>query len=169
MSKYIGFIVAGVLVATLLSSCATTKQFISLSQSGMQKNYWLIGSWKQQDSKTIEEWKYVDKNTMKGRIYNAVKGDTLVVESYMLERKDKEILFTMNSLESSGIELKLKLIQETPTKLVFECEPEIYPKTVSFTLTSPGNKTTVFEGKQENGDLKKREFNFSKTEPTANK
>lgn len=169
MSKYISFIAAGVLTVTLLSSCATSKKFISLSQSGMQKNYWLIGSWKQQDSKTTEEWKYVDKNTMKGRIYNAVKGDTLVVESFMLERKGKEILYTMNSLESSGVELKLKLIQETPTKLVFECPTEIYPKTVSFTLTSPDNKTTVFEGKQENGDLKKREFNFSKTEATANK
>lgn len=169
MSKYISSIAACVLMLTLLSSCATTKKFISLSQSGMQKNYWLIGSWKQQNSKTIEEWKYVDKNTMKGRIYNAVKGDTLVVESYILERKDKEILFTMNSLESSGIELKLKLIQETPTKLVFECETEIYPKTVTFNLSSPDNKTTIFEGVQENGDLKKREFNFSKTEPSANK
>ena len=158
-------IIAAIMV---ISACAVSKKFISLTASGMQKNYWLVGSWNQEDSKTIEEWKYIDKNTMTGRIYSAVKGDTFVVETYKMERKDKEVFFSMMSTDNSGSGLRMKLKEETPEKLVFESATEKYPKIISFTM-SGSSKTTVFQGEDAVGDMIRREFHFTKSVPVAKK
>lgn len=168
MSRNSGLFVLVLTAITAITSCATSKKFISLSASGMRKDYWLVGSWNQENSKTIEEWKYIDKNTLSGRLYSAVKGDTFVVETFKIERKEKEIILTMNSTEARVTGLTMKLKEEAPGKLLFESATEKYPKYISYTMNG-NNKTTVFEGEDAIGELIKREFNFSKTVPSANK
>lgn len=155
--------IAGVLV----SACSSNK-FVSLAQSGMKKTFWLTGAWNQERANTVEEWKYISKNVMTGKMYSAVQGDTIVAETYKLERKGKEIFLIMKSTESAIPQVDMKLKSETANSLVFENPQQEFPRTI--TITRDGmTKRTVFEGVNKEGEGITREFSFTKSQPVVKK
>ncbi len=158
------FLIAGI----LLTSCAASKKFTEISKLGIKKNFWLLGSWNQNKSNTVEEWKFINKNLITGRMYSAVKGDTIIAETYKLERKGKEVFFTMKSTESTIPQVEMKLKSETPGVLIFENPQQEFPRTISIKLDGT-SKTTLFEGINKDGEGVTRDFYFTKSEPAVKK
>jgi hypothetical protein len=164
MSKILRYITLTGL-AFIIVSCATPKTMFE----GMSKKHWLIGAWKDTKGHTTEEWKYIDKNTITGRMYSAVSRDTLTVQTYKLERRGKEVLFNATMMENVKTFSKFKLKSETSNTLEFENSEDGFPKKISYVLNSPTSMTEVIEGMEEGGEFKKREFSFTKAAGSVNK
>jgi len=149
----------------LLGSCATSKSLMT----GMYKQHWLIGAWKDTKGQTTEEWKFVNKNIMLGRMYSAVSRDTITVETIKLERKNNSVLYHATLLETNNAEIHCKLKSETASTIVFENTGDGFPKSITYVLKSPGVMSEIIEGTESSGDFKKREFSFTKAADSVNK
>ena len=149
----------------MMGSCAVPKTMFQ----GMHKKHWLLGAWKDQKGHTTEEWKFVNKNVLSGKMYSVVSRDTLTVQTYKLERNGKDVIYTAAMQETNNTFVKFMLKSEVPNMLVFENTKDDFPKNITYIFTEPNTLTEVIEGKEANGDYKKREFTFTKATASGNK
>ncbi len=157
-----------VIIATgifLLSSCAAPKSLMT----GMYKQHWLIGAWKDKKGHTTFEWKFINKNIMLGKMYNAVSRDTVIVETIKMERKNKEVLYHSTLVGTNNVDNNCKLKSETTNTILFENTGNGFPKSITYVLNNDGSMTQIIEGTESAGDYKRREFSFTKAVVSTNK
>jgi hypothetical protein len=164
MNRILGISIVAIGIL-LISSCAAPKSLMT----GMYKQHWLIGSWKDKKGHTTLEWKFVNKNVMLGRMYNAVSRDTIVVETIKMERKNKEVLYHSTLLGTNNVDINCKLKSEVGNTIDFVNTVDGFPKNITYILKADGTLTQIIEGTESSGDYKKREFSFTKAVVSTNK
>lgn len=128
---------------------------------GIEQFKWMFGEWKGESAKgsTLESWIKENENTMTGKGYYVVKGDTVVVEQLRIQKignywtyipiinNNKPVLFTLIKVENDI--------------WVFENKEHDFPQRVIYSRKKDGSMLAWIEGEMK-GKFIKEEYLMEK-------
>ena len=144
------------LVTLLLVSFSLNAQ-----TNGIEQFSWMLGSWKGNtgEGELYESWVKQDQNTLIGKGYYIVKGDTTTREKLRIQKIDN--YYTFIPIINNNYPALFTMVESENNKWVFENKEHDFPQRVVYSLKENGSMLAWIEGEL-NGEQMKEEYLFEK-------
>jgi Domain of unknown function (DUF6265) len=126
---------------------------------------WLAGSWRGEKNSrlTDEAWMAPGGGVMLGMGRTLVKGKVVEHEFLQIREGPGGVLFYI-AQTSGQKEAAFQVVSLTDTTVTFQNQLQDFPQTVSYALQADGSLLVAFEGPGPDGQLKRVENSYQRTE-----
>ena len=134
---------------------------LNAQTKGIKQFSWMLGSWKgnTNDGEISENWIKQDDNTIIGKGYYIVKGDTILREKLRIQKIEN--YYTFIPIIANNYPVLFTLVESGNNKWVFENKEHDFPQRVVYSRKGDNSMLAWIEGEM-NGEQMKEEYLFEK-------
>jgi hypothetical protein len=146
------------LALIVMASCTSNKStenngVLATANDEIYKAYFFIGEWenREKDGVMTERWHKQNDSVFTGESYFISGNDTMSSEKITIEQRGNELYFipTLKG-QNNNQPVEFKLIESSPTHLVFENPTHDFPEKITYTLLTKDSLLAEISGMMDN-------------------
>ncbi len=123
----------------------------------------LVGTWKSDHGKNLEEWKKLAEGKYQSRVYSLKNSDTLLKEETTVYFENNKWIFsTLVNMQNKGESVKFTSILVTENSVQFSNPQHDFPTDINYTLPNINTLNAFIIGPNRNGGKDTIPFNYAR-------